>query len=555
MTVFKNHKWSILLILLGTILVTLNFILQPFVINGDYLFHLNRLHSLSNIINSPINFTTYGAQGKAVNIFYPPYITSFINIINLFTKNNFISIKFFCVILIFLTFINMYITSYKISKNKLVGVISSFLFACSNYNLMNYYVRFAVGEFISYSFLPLLYLGAYYLFFTKSIKWWILPMALGLIAQSHVITFILSILFVILMFIIALITKPQLKRKYKLILYALVTTIMLSLVTFVPIIEQLKANNIYTTNFNYKLINNTTPIIQYIIDLFKLDFFSLSCGITIIVFLIYSLFYLNKVPLKEQILLMFALFIVYLQTPSVIWNILQKTPINVIQFPYRLNAWLILIVSIITPAIICKTNLLKHLKLITWSVVITQIFLSLISIQILNYFHNSNPNKVYIKNNLDLKLKVLTHKHQDYINKKQKHRTNWKQVVEGNIYLNSKIIKVNKKISSDILEFDVKTKTNNEELIIPLTLYKGLKISDNNKHTNALISKYGSVSVNLKDIKLHHIKIWCEWTLLTRICQIIMIITWLFLIIYIIKKNQIKKNTIYLEYYTKINKM
>ena len=55
----------------------------------------------------------------------------------------------------------MYSFSKKLTKNKLIATLIAILYMLMPYHLTDMYIRNAIGEFLSYIFVPLVFLGLY----------------------------------------------------------------------------------------------------------------------------------------------------------------------------------------------------------------------------------------------------------------------------------------------------------------------------------------------------------------------------------------------------------
>ncbi len=65
----------------------------------------------------------------------------------------------------------MYELVKKITRNKLVGTFSAILYMTMPYHLNDMYIRNAFGEYLSFIFIPLVFLGMYNLFHKEKGHW------------------------------------------------------------------------------------------------------------------------------------------------------------------------------------------------------------------------------------------------------------------------------------------------------------------------------------------------------------------------------------------------
>ncbi len=111
-----------------------------------------------------------------------------------------------------LTALFMCIAQYKIFKNKYVAISGTIFYVCSRYRLYDQYLRFALGETISFMLIPLLILSLYYIFFENKGKI-LFVITATLLYQTHMISTYLYFILIL----IFLITYLILTKKYSII--------------------------------------------------------------------------------------------------------------------------------------------------------------------------------------------------------------------------------------------------------------------------------------------------------------------------------------------------
>ncbi len=104
--------------------------------------------------------------GYSWNLFYGPVSTYCIILIYLIFKNFIISYKVFTIICLILSGFAMYKFTYAITQNRNTSILASILYMAFPYHLTDLYTRNALGEFVSFIFIPLVFLGLYNLFYT-----------------------------------------------------------------------------------------------------------------------------------------------------------------------------------------------------------------------------------------------------------------------------------------------------------------------------------------------------------------------------------------------------
>lgn len=111
--------------------------------------------------------------GYSWNLFYGSFSSMSIVFLNFITHNIIIAYKLVLFLGLFLSGITMYFFVTKITEDKNVGMFSGVLYMTMPYHLNDMYIRNSLGEFLSYIFIPLVFLGLYNLF-NKNKKDWLL---------------------------------------------------------------------------------------------------------------------------------------------------------------------------------------------------------------------------------------------------------------------------------------------------------------------------------------------------------------------------------------------
>ena len=130
--------------------------------------------------------------GYSWNLFYGPLSTWGIIIIELIIKNYIIAYKLFCFICLVLSGYYMYKFLLKLVENKNVALLTGIFYMSFPYHLTDLYLRNALGEFVSFIFIPLVFLGLYNLFYTEDNHYYIAIGAIGLILTHNISTLLVA---------------------------------------------------------------------------------------------------------------------------------------------------------------------------------------------------------------------------------------------------------------------------------------------------------------------------------------------------------------------------
>lgn len=229
------------------------FACQPYLNNmliytHDLGYHLNRIMEISKnlslkIFPTLIHSGLLNNLGYANSIFYPEiflYIPAML--MSIFHLHVLTVYKIFLIIITFFTFITTYISAKGIFKKKGSAWLASILYVFALYRLTDIYVRGALGEILSFIFVPLIFYGLYEIIFGENKKWWIISIGLFGVANCHVLTFamLIPIILLICLFNCDKIFKD--KKKFLNLVIAGVIAIILCVGFFIPMFEQ-KAND------------------------------------------------------------------------------------------------------------------------------------------------------------------------------------------------------------------------------------------------------------------------------------------------------------------------
>lgn len=175
--------------------------ISKFLYGHDIAFHSARVFFAQNALEHfkiPTYLSCFDTLAYADQIMYPSLFIYIPAIINMFTKNIFLSINIFNIMIIVLGFLISYISAKIISKSTFVAIIFTIVYNIFFYNLFNIYDRYALGEVIAVIFIPLFIAGLYNIYFEENKNIMIYVLGFTAIMQSHVITtFYLSIFLVI----------------------------------------------------------------------------------------------------------------------------------------------------------------------------------------------------------------------------------------------------------------------------------------------------------------------------------------------------------------------
>ena len=310
-----------------------------------------------NIISSFSN-----GFGYSWNLFYGPLSTYGIVIINLVFSNFIISYKIFVYLCLFFSGYFMYKFINNFMENNNVALLSAILYMSFPYHLTDLYIRNALGEYASFMFIPLVFLGLYNIFYTSEKHYYLSIGAIGLIIThnlSTLIVFVFSCLYIGLNF-----EKLKQTNVKKSIIINIIFILGVSAFYWMPLLETK-----FTTNYQVyeegmmatkeSVASHGLQITQLFVS--KNDgSYVFELGPHIIVMLALSIMAIRLIDdkIKENYVffLISSIICLWMSTKYFPWKILPDK-LSIIQFPWRM-----MMMSAFFLSVICSINIYLILK-------------------------------------------------------------------------------------------------------------------------------------------------------------------------------------------------
>lgn len=341
----KSFKYIDYLILMVFIIIISVPLLYNGIIQGhDLRFHLSRIISISDGINNG-DFLSYihsgylNNYGYATGLFYSNiflYLPAILKSLGLSVINSY---KIFLALCNLFTGLSMYYCANKILKNKKIALIASILYLMNPYRVCDIYVRAAVGEILSFIFIPFVLLGIYDFINNSGKRWGYLVIGFAGLILSHIISTIIMFCLSLILFLIwhkKLLNKEAIKN---LIFSVLICILITSFYTF-PMLEQcLSTKFIVNTNTVHSdIYSHTVPFLQIFSGIpHWYNGLFIPSGISFL--LIYLLILRIKIKnFKLQKICDISIIIGVISTLCVTdiipWNVLSL--FSILQFPWRI---------------------------------------------------------------------------------------------------------------------------------------------------------------------------------------------------------------------------
>lgn len=216
----------------------------------DFTFHYRRLYTLMDALKHGIypsfyvDFDNVDGYGYFTKGFYSDIILVPFALIGLYT-NIYFAYDVMIFTMTILCGLFMFHAISTIYKNSYAAALSAILYTFAVYRLYDIYQRGALAEALSFTFLPIVFLGLYYVISGDYRKWYVLAIGYSLLIYTHTIASVL--MFVTLIILICIYYKSFLKEP-KRILYlfiAGIVTVLLTAYYILPMLEQLYSNSFY----------------------------------------------------------------------------------------------------------------------------------------------------------------------------------------------------------------------------------------------------------------------------------------------------------------------
>ncbi|MCL2740115.1 MAG: hypothetical protein FWE47_02865, partial [Oscillospiraceae bacterium] len=312
-------------------------------------------------------------NGLITPLLYPCMFSSIASWLIAFGVNSVLATKIFIFLLNFATILITFWSARKITKSTGASWVIAILYTFAVYRIGDIYFRFALGEFVVMTFLPLVLYSIYNIFYEEKIKIWLFPLAFFCVVNSHLITttFVFMFFMVLLLANIHKIVWIK-ERKFfinKKIFFDLLKiaglTILLSIGFLLPMLEQRYGRLVLPGPWN--MIDNHYDLKRVFSNDLSRSIGTWGIGIA------FGLLSLVIIPWKKVknkhffatcIIIAAASFL--MTTKYVPWSQLDKDFFNklfsYIQFPWRFHTIFILFASFI-----CGIALKSTLDYIKWN--------------------------------------------------------------------------------------------------------------------------------------------------------------------------------------------
>lgn len=365
----------------------------------DFYFHYRRLDVLIDALRhgtfpNYIDYSNVDGYGYFTKGFYSDVILIPFALIGLFSSTYFaydamiFTMTVLCGVFTYHTIKVIYKSSYTAS-------LGAILYTFAIYRLYDVYQRAALGEALSFTFLPIIFLGLYHIIKGDYKKWYILAVGYSLLIFTHVISSVL--MFVTLLIILFIYYKPMIKEPKRigyLFLAGAVTVVITAYFVF-PAIEQLMSNTfLYTgagaagygkADFDLVLWGLVSGILYPDKAIWS------GVGIILILVIFLRLFMRNKKSeeLKNvDIVVIIGICFIIASSRIFPWGTFPFSLIGFIQYPWRLYEFASYFFAIAGAYYLAQLFIKNRSRVIVFAVIV-------VATMVTTYIHSENYKHLY----------------------------------------------------------------------------------------------------------------------------------------------------------------
>lgn len=533
---------------------------------ADSSFQLSRANEIYQNLKQGGFFTfiashCFSQSGVGTFLFYPSVFIYPLALLRL-VFNPITSIWIWVGLFLFLTLIISFYSMLTYSKG---NYKRSYLFALI-YTVVPYHLYLVwngtFGEFIAYTFLPLIFLGIYYILWLNSDNYFVLALGMSLVCYSHVLSLYISVGICLLLFILKIIFSSIKKEQFVNLVKAFLLTVVLTLWQFIPFLTDYCGRKIIAPReefqFPYSLsdlvINSLTNVVN------------VNGRTSVGIFLVLTMLIgwaLPQLQHNKQELMIYLLgtFIILCSTTYLAWQIWGTNGfilhvIGKLQMMFRLLPYGILFLSVTFSFIIDNglsrlfSNRETYLLMGIFTLIIVggyygsiqnevQILDHPSTQQVLNTVHSTEKPVIALNKVVSAKTygNIFAYRilygETDYYNKPAfTHQTS---IINNWTYINGKKYSFQKKPGVNKITMIIST-NQNSWVNLPIVDYHNTYVMNNGKNISHQMSQRGTVEIFLK--KGHNvIQVGYKPTFIYYGLLVVSLFTWIGLLINIFKKR------------------
>lgn len=324
-------------------------------VSSDRVFHIERLEEAYRTLKSGhllSYISTYSAArvGIATGQGYPSINLIIYGLIRLILVKPVVSYYSYIMVEQFLGLIIAFYAGWIFFKgSKKSALIFAVILRTSTYVMYNDFGRADIGEAWALIFVPLALIGYYLIIARKEYIKGILILSLGLSLEiySHILTAVITILFLLVVYILHLLNdRKNVITEIKALMMSAILFILESLIILIPLIDLLREHiatpgALLWDSYDYSPLK----LIQLsLTNAIGMD--SENIGIVLLLLIFMGVCFWRKMSINMKKIYVTSVLLLLFVTNIFPWILLQHTPLKVIQFPWRFLAIGIVLLSI-----------------------------------------------------------------------------------------------------------------------------------------------------------------------------------------------------------------
>ena len=526
----------LVLLSLGVLSYSTRFFMNgiPHYHNEDTIFHINRLLGLGNVWDSPVNYYSFCGNGTYVNLFYP-WLTMYpMWILYKISHSYVLAYKLYYLLLGIATIFISYRCMMGIVHDDLSSICFAALYTFSSYRFANVYIRAALGESVAMTFLPLVLLGIYNIFFDDEKKWRTMSIGFALIAYTHNLSLLLVGFITVTLGVASFYFWDCKKQRVICFVKAVFVAIMLSLAALIPMLHATMTNNIFTPEVDIgRLIRTTDKLSDIINNSISNTLTQHSIGLLVLFALIGFIILIKNDKIKKTkeyipacVFAVFGLVILFSASSLFPWGLIGRFSLfRIIQFPWRLYAYsTLLITAAFSIALKYAKNRIK--LLVTIFVCLFGVALMISSVSVL---HNMGSETTRITDETIESYKVNGDDRKDYSPETAKNYRDQNGYTLNNYYLDGNKVIPESSISENgtSLFVNIKCDKKNQIIDIPVYWFTSLQAKVNGEKTASRMSERGTVLLTLSETGKNTVEIfhtYDKWTYISWTISFVVLI-------------------------------
>jgi len=547
----KQHQNQFMLgiYLILSILMTVVINTKGIIWGGDdMVYHIGRLISLdssfkSGVFMPNISTSNFSLIGYGINLFYPWVTMVPMILISLLIHDPVTAYYSGLAFFMFISFCIGHYAMKKFSNSNTQAIVFSLIYGLANYRLIDVFSRADLAEYLATVFLPLAFLGFYETFFRDYRKWPLLAAGMSLLLLSHVLTTVIVAFFFIIILILCWFMASDYQKRLKAVLAAILTSALASAVFLVPFLAEITYQKFQQPSPYVLKGENSIKLLQASLTNNAnrtLDGNIYNIGIILLIALILGIFFFKSFNKTYRSIYLLAVLSFVMVMQIFPWSIFQKTPLNLIQFPFRFLLITTLLLAVIATKIFTDifTNPDTMLKnfFVVGTLGIVMLGLWVVSVNgALHQKYLTAPDQT-------VNAKIIQSKslYEGYYEQYSPMASQpYMKDIEGHIgYINGQKTVINVKPNGRFLTVKLNGLKSGTTIDLPIIKYRNSSVAIDGQRVNLTKSFRGTVAIKVKqNYQYAKLNIGYHMGFLAWFSLIISLLTWLWLVLEIVFKE------------------